>query len=276
MIDIHCHILPNVDDGPQSLDEALEMAKEAVREGIHTIVATSHFIKESKFIIGEPLKNELELFNAKLQKEGIPLKVLLGNEAYISPQLPSQLDSGEVFTINNSRYLLLELPINSIPSYTEEILYQLKLRGIVPIIAHPERYRQVNEDPKIVLEWINKGSLIQINAGSLMGRFGENARDMAVTLLKQRKVHFIGSDGHSSRSRKPKLREACKIAVDILGESAGKKLVCHNPAMVLNNEDIAVEEPIMINTQAEIGLFKGIKNLFNKKQIQDKKAWRTI
>lgn len=260
MIDIHCHILPGVDDGPKSMEESLQMARIAAKDGIKIIVSTSHFIDESKFISGEPLKNRVESLNEKLKEEGIALTVLLGNEVYMSPQLPTRLENSEIFTINNSRYLLIELPFSDIPIYMDETIYQLKLKGITPIIAHPERYGQIIEQPNIVYEWINKGVLIQINAGSLKGRFGPRVKEVSQILLKHNLVHFIASDGHSANGRKPKLSDAVFEASEIIGKNQALKLVTDNVHAVIRDQELEIAEPIEIIAEQKMSKLKFIFN----------------
>jgi protein-tyrosine phosphatase len=268
MIDLHCHILPEVDDGAKSMEEAVEMARIACEEGIHVIINTSHFIGDVPTLTREELQFKKEQLNRRLKREKIPLKIVLGNEVYISPELPQMVKNHRVCTLGDSRYLLVELPFYDIPLYTGEVLYQLRLQGIIPIIAHPERYQKVVEEPAHVYDWIAQGALIQINAGSLMGRFGPEAKETCQRLLQHRQVHFIGSDGHSPRSRKPRLREAVAIASQIIGNQEADKLVKDHAIAVLQNQKIVIADPLPLvrKKKKERKILTFFKNLWKIKE----------
>lgn len=261
MIDIHCHILPHVDDGPKSLEEALTMAGAAYDDGIRTIVSTSHFM-EGDYIKGQELTERLNSFNEALQKEKIDIRVLPGNEAYISPDLPQQVKENKVFTINNSRYLLVELPFREIPLYTDQVLYDLQLQGIVPIMAHPERYRPVMDNPNVLYNWISNGALAQLNAGSLTGKFGEQVQKTAQLLLRHHMIHFIGSDGHSARGRRPILSEALRELEE--GTHTKVELFHENAKKLIANEDIIVDKPMEYRKQKKHFFSSLLKSLMEK------------
>ena len=261
MIDLHCHILPGVDDGAKDLVEALEMARIAEADGITTIISTSHYVEGSEFVMGQTLRDRVASFNERLHQENIGIKVVLGNEAFISPSLVKDVKDKKVFTMNESRYLLIELPMHDIPMYTEDVLYQLMLEGIIPIIAHPERYVKVIEDPMLLYHLIQKGVLVQINAGSLTGRFGTKVKETCEILLRHNMVHFIGSDGHSPRKRRPEIKEAAKTARQILGEERAMKIIHDNPLKIINHKEIEVEAPIGIEEKQKKLFQNLLKNL---------------
>lgn len=269
MIDIHCHILPGVDDGAKDWDEALAMARIAKADGIRTIINTSHFIPEGNFKTGEQLKAICEAFQEELVKANINIEILLGNEAYITPDLVKKVIDKEVFTIHNSRYLLIEFPFQGIPLYTEDVLYELKLKGIIPIIAHPERSAKVMENPMLAYSLIQQGALVQLNAGSLLGKFGPKIQETSEVLLKHKMVHFLGSDGHSIRSRKPKLRQAFETAANLIGKSEAEKIVYYNAKIILADRELAIDEPIEIAKTRNKGLFKRLGNIFLKKSHEN-------
>tara|TARA_B100000965_G_C19346468_1_gene649772 strand:- start:204 stop:791 length:588 start_codon:yes stop_codon:yes gene_type:complete len=172
---------------------------------------------------------------------------MMGNEVYISPNLPELLELGQVNTINNTQYLLMEFPMFDIPNYTEDVIYRLKLMGITPIIAHPERYREVIENPNILIKFIEQGVLLQANSGSITGKFGEKIGMTVDTLISQNMIHLVSSDGHSSRGRTPKLKRAYEKVKAIHGQAKANKLFYSNPESVVNNQTIIIDEPIAIN-----------------------------
>ncbi|MEW9123454.1 MAG: CpsB/CapC family capsule biosynthesis tyrosine phosphatase [Thermotaleaceae bacterium] len=258
MIDIHCHILPDVDDGAKDWEEAIEMAKIARDDGIHTIISTSHYLEEADFVMGEALKEHVANFNQRLKIEGIDVKVLLGNEAYLTPDLVKDVQQKKVFTINESRYLLVEFPMHTLPFYTEDVLYALRLEGIVPIIAHPERYAKVIENPMVLYPMIVQGALVQVNGGSLLGNFGKKVEETCKKLLSHNMVHFIGSDGHSPRRRRPELSKALGIAGEILGKEKAWALVQSHGQKVLADQDLKLPEPLRIKEKGKINFFTDI------------------
>lgn len=269
MIDLHCHILPGVDDGAKSWDEALEMARIAEADGIKTIVSTPHFFSEGGFKTGRQLQEVHQAFQTELKKANINIEVVLGNEAYITPDLVKKVIDQEVFTIHNSRYLLIEFPFQGIPLYTAEVLYELRLRGITPIIAHPERYIQVQEDPMVLYSFIQQGALAQLNGGSLLGKYGPKAQKLSEILLKHKMVHFLGSDGHSIGGRKPELRRAFEIAANLIGKSEAEKIVYHNSKRILADQGLAIDEPIEIVKSRNKGLFGRLENILFKKSHEN-------
>ncbi|WZL73660.1 hypothetical protein QBE52_02690 [Clostridiaceae bacterium 35-E11] len=268
MIDLHCHILPQVDDGAKNMEEALNMARIAVDNGIRTVVCTPHFFDEQTRPQGEALKEQTNVFRQRLKEENIPLELLWGNEAYISLELVDYVKNHQVLTINDSRYLLMELPMRDMPLYVENIIYELRLEGIIPIIAHPERYMKVMENPEIVYQWIKQGALIQLNAGSLTGRFGPKPKEIAQLLLRHNQVHFIGSDGHSPRSRKPKLQEAVDAAASIIGQEKALRLVQDHGQSVIDDKVLSIEEPLKIMKRTKkFGFLDLCRGLFGRKSL---------
>ena len=199
MIDIHCHILPGIDDGPKHIDESLEMAKIASRDGITTIVATPH-IKEPLYP-SEDIGIKVAALNDLLTEKGIPLSVLQGADVSSSVDV-SLLHA---YTINRTRYILIEFPHLYLPGNAKDIIFRLMMHGYRPIITHPERNLSILGNPKLFFELLDTGLLVQITADSLTGAFGLDIRECASYFLKKGIVHFIATDAHSSRERRPEL-----------------------------------------------------------------------
>lgn len=259
MIDIHCHILPNVDDGSESLEESIEMAKIAESEGITKIVNTSHCHFDFKYKKGNELKLELEKFNQVLKEENINIEVLLGNELYYTSDLIERFDELDFFSMNNSKYILMEFSPINFPKNIEDVIYEIKIRGYIPIIAHAERYKQVQEDVNIVLDCIKEGALIQVNASSILGKNGEKAEDTSKKLLDNNMVHFVATDAHSSNRRRPLIKDSYNYILKNYGKEVSEKLFIENPTAVIENRDISILNPTKYEEKRSF-----LKRLFRK------------
>lgn len=260
MIDIHCHILPGIDDGAKSMDETLEMARIAVSEGIYHIIATPHYIQYSDYANKEQVRQLVDEVNNVLKKENIALSLAVGQEIYLTPDLPKLVESGEVSTLNNGQYILVEFPMNDIPLYAEDVFYELRLMGLTPILAHPERYPMIMEDPNILLKFLNLGVLCQANVGSIRGFFGERVQKTVITLIEHHMIHFVATDAHTPRNRAPKVRKALDEITRLSGDKA-RELFIENPLKVYNNELIEVVMPIEVQKS---GFFKSLFSKFKR------------
>lgn len=256
MIDLHCHILPGIDDGAKSLEETLEMARIAVSEGIHHIIATPHYIQYSDYLDKQGIENLVDEINLVFKNEEIPLTLSAGHEVYMTPDLPRLVENKEVCTLNNSQYILVEFPMNDIPMYAEDIFYELKLMGLTPILAHPERYPMIIENPNLLLKYLNLGVLCQANVGSIRGFFGERVQKTIIQLIEHDMIHFIATDAHTPRNRAPKMQKALKEITSISSEKAHELFVV-NPLKVFNNELIEPRNPIEIQKR---GFFASLFN----------------
>ncbi len=152
MIDMHCHILPGIDDGASDLEEALEMARIAESEGIKKIVNTSHFHPEFKYTMGEELVEAINSFNVALKANKIDLEVLIGNEIYYTDEIIEELHNLNFHTLNNSKYLLIEFSPMNVPKNLADVVYEVKLKGYIPVLAHVERYNNIIENPNIIYD----------------------------------------------------------------------------------------------------------------------------
>ncbi len=239
MIDIHAHILPSIDDGPETIEESIELCKVAEEDGIKTIVATPHSkdgVYETKSV--EILK-AVDTLNSQLEENGIDVKILPGAEIHISEGLVESIKNGDVLTINNGgKFILFELPFVFIPPGTDKFIFNLKSNGIVPIIAHAERITAFQRKPELVDQLVKIGARVQINAHCLTKRAIPGERKCAEWLLKNRLVHFIASDVHSLNGRPPILSKALKNATRIIGEEEARALVYRNPELIINGLDI--------------------------------------
>lgn len=196
MVDLHSHILYGIDDGSKTLEESLEILNNAYTGGVTDIVVTPHFIKDSKYKANNKKKRELlDSLVKELKKNHIPLHLYLGNEVFIDEGLSKLLDK-DIATIHGSKYLLIELPMGRKYSLIEEVLDELDEVGIIPIIAHPERYLSYYKDYDFFYWLKNRGCYFQSNIGSLFGEYGRKSKKMMKELLKRDLIDFIGSDIH--------------------------------------------------------------------------------
>ncbi len=241
MIDIHCHILPGLDDGPDTMEESLAMAEMALQDGIRITVATPHMLNGLYENDLESVQEDVLNLQEALKRRGLPLEIRVGGDVHVLPGMVEAVRAGRAVTIDNmGKYLLVELPSNSIPEGVKEEIFQLKLHGITPIITHPERNALILRDPLILEEFVEMGSLAQLTAMSLTGGFGRVARQGAETLLKRGLAHVISSDAHSVYDRPPLLSKAVEAAAAILGSfDEAEQMVKHTPAAVLEGEDFA-------------------------------------
>ena len=240
MIDIHLHILPSVDDGPETMEESVALARVLVQEGIHTAIATPHyndqFPKRSAGVVRERV-NELQQV---LDCQGIPLRLFAGHEALIQPGLIEDIQAGRLATLNGSRYLLLELWNNSWLPETERVIFELRAFGIVPILAHPERYRAIQRDPDRLVALLRQGTLTQLTASSLLGIQGKTTRRCAEVLFKKGLIHCIASDAHGVYTRPPGIVDSLQRATELLGQARVYQMVETWPAAIIKNEVIHV------------------------------------
>jgi protein-tyrosine phosphatase len=254
MIDIHCHILPGIDDGAQSVAESLEMAKAAVKEGIHTIIATPHHknnrYENPKFSIITRV-NEL---NEVLEKESIPIKIFPGQEVRIYGEILEDLHSGEILSLNETQYLFIEFPTGHVPRYAEKLLFDLQLKGITPIIVHPERNRELLERPELLYDLVKKGSLTQVTASSICGYFGKKVRDFSFQLIEANLTHFVASDAHNTHNRAFKVAES----IDVIETKYGYDMVSfftENAELLIKDQNIYKEAPEQIKKKKFLGIF---------------------
>jgi protein-tyrosine phosphatase len=245
MIDIHCHILPGMDDGPGSLREALDMCCAAAADGIKTIVATPHFKPGTYDFTDQTVLDSVNLLETAARNEGLDLRILAGAEIAVSPEMPAYLRQGRHLTINNNgRYFLAELPPLSVPPNWEGFLLSLISSGFVPIIAHPERNDWFMNHPDALSLAVSRGIMLQITAMSILGDFGLEVRDFSDYLLSHNLVHAIASDAHSPDFRRPALSEAVRIAADLVGAERAGALVNTVPEAIITGRDIPSLGPV--------------------------------
>ncbi|MBC2276847.1 tyrosine protein phosphatase [Listeria welshimeri] len=241
MIDIHCHILNQIDDGPKSMEQSILMAQQAVENGFTDIIATPHYLNNTFNNPGNSvLETTQKLRNILLQLQ-IPLTIHSGQEIAITNNIAKNLFLGENLSLAKSKYVLIELPAHDFPIYTNEILFQLLLEGYIPVIAHPERNQKIIDNPTLIRNVIDRGSLVQITWSSLNGYFGKKSRKISEYLLKNNLVHFIATDAHDIHKRSFNITDA-KINLKSIISPEQQTYLQTNNNFLLQNKTIKQSE----------------------------------
>lgn len=232
MIDLHCHILPGIDDGASCLPEALDMVAIACKDGTKAIVATPHVFQSNPSM--PEIIQKAELLRKAVKDKGLSIKIALGAElAY--PVSVSDLDE---YGLNGTKSILIEFPYQYLPINSVEYINNLTMKGYYPIIAHPERNPAILRNPSRLFELIEKGATVQITSSSLTGDFGRDIQALSEYLLKKKAVHFIASDSHGTKGRRPELSRALNMAKKIIDEKEAIKLFYENPLKALEGKRI--------------------------------------
>ncbi len=240
MIDMHNHILYGIDDGCKTIEESIETIKNMKKIGFNSIVLTPHYIEDSSFKANNNLKLErLEILKEELLKNNIDVNLFLGNEIFINESINELIINKEIRSINNTRYILIELPFNNQILNLDDYLYELKLKGYKIIIAHPERYTYFKDNYKEVRKLYDSGVLFQVNYGSIIGQYGSSSLKLLKKLLKDDMVDFISTDIHKpSSSLFDKFDDIKHKIIKIIGEDKFKDISYNNILKVINDEDI--------------------------------------
>lgn len=232
-IDIHCHIIPGIDDGAQNYDVALNMLRIAQENGTRKIIATPHFVHGTTRYGFSTIKEKCVELNQLAQNHGIDIGVYPGFEVFITPELIDLYEQKLIETLAASEYMLIEFPMMSIPAYTDDILYKLQLKGVTPIIAHPERYSEIQNNLKLLENFVMRGVQFQVNSGSITGMYGRESKKTALKLIEKGLIHFIASDAHSYRTRSPDLSQAAKVIEKKFGAKLREDLFTNNPMKII-------------------------------------------
>jgi len=201
VVDIHCHILPGLDDGSPDMATSIAMARLAVAAGISTIIGTPHWIEDEHETDPAQIRQVTADLQLELNNQVIPITILPGHEALICPDLPNRVKHGDVLTLaDGGMYLLLELPYEDLPTYVDDVIFKLQLQGLIPVLAHVERYAYVRSDWHVLDRWVRRGCLAQVNASSLDRTVGD---DLAQDLMDRGLVSCTATDAHDAVSRPP-------------------------------------------------------------------------
>src|SRR5262245_32864693 len=237
MVDIHCHVLPETDDGAISLEEAVAMCRAAAADGIETIVATPHMFDgvhpaPDRETIGRKIAMVMEAC-------GNCVKIVPGGEVRYSYEIFQEAENPNArIRLNGTSYMLLEFPFHSVPPNIEMTIFQIMNAGITPVIAHPERNKRIQEHPRIIADLVERGAFAQLDAASLMKSFGPEAYHTSKRIVESGLAHFIATDAHHQDRRRPVLSAAAAVAADWAGEEYAHAMVSENPAALIS--DLAI------------------------------------
>ena len=239
MIDLHCHILPGVDDGARTMEESIAMARMAVESGTRTIVATPHMLHPQFHVPGDLARRKVEQVRTALVEASVDIEIVLGGEIHYSAEVEEKLDSGELIPLcSTRRYILFELPSSHVPSAFRDLVWRLQMKGIFPVLAHPERNADFERRPDAIHEVRAAGVPIQVTAMSLTGKFGRKARKVAKRWIKEGVVDLVASDGHGCARRPPVMDEAARVVRKLGGASMEEWVTYEVPRRILAGEPV--------------------------------------
>jgi protein-tyrosine phosphatase len=261
LIDLHCHLLPGVDDGSKNLAMSLDMARMACADGITTIVCTPHILPTVYDNAGPQIKAAVTLLQEALSLADIPLRLLSGADVHIAPDLLSGLNDGRILTLAGSRYLLLEPPHHVMPPQIEDCIFRLHSAGYVAILTHPERLSWIEPQYALVRRMVHRGLWIQLTAGSLTGRFGQGPRYWAERMLDEGLCHVIATDAHNTSTRPPHLARVEALVEHRLGAAEAANMFRTRPRGVLDNVSPAELPPLPAGDLSEEPVQSGWKRL---------------
>lgn len=261
MIDIHSHILYGVDDGSSSAEETKAMLDIAVSEGISCIIATPHYILGNNDYDRQSLLSRYEDVKKLIAHHHMPIELKLGNELFVDFMLPQKLSKKECFSLADSHYVLVEFSHMTKRTTVENLVYELKLQNYIPVIAHPERSFDMDEDMDLLLELIEQGCYLQSNTGSLIGVYGKEVKKMVYELLDRQMISFLSTDAHTTKRRAPRVREAYDIVREKYGNEYADKLFSENAKKLLCDEYI---QPAEVRAAVKNNFVEKIKYIFTR------------
>lgn len=241
MYDIHSHIIYGVDDGSPDKESSRALLAMAAATGTSHIVATPHVIEMYDHPTWAFIQEGVEELRAMAKADNLELEIMPGAEVMLSLDILQAYDEApHAFCLNNTNYALVELPMFEVPKYTEDLFYEMQLRGLIPVLAHPERYAALMQTPERLLEWCHKGVLLQCNGGSLLGKFGQNAERNLRFLLHNKLISFMGSDAHRITRRNTDLQAERQKLIELVGKAYADAICIENPRTILAGEVLKI------------------------------------
>lgn len=237
LFDVHCHILPGVDDGAKTEDSTKRMLKFAAREGMNSIIATPHFKYGEDFVSPEDIYAKYQMVRAWWKQISPKKELYLGSELFYSESIIEALKKGYALTINGTKYVLIEFPIYAEYGYIERAVKKLLYAGYIPILAHMERYKSLRKREQ-VQQLVDMGAYMQVNTSAIMGKHGILTKWYLLKLIKSGLIHFIGTDAHGSRERRPEIRECVEYLRKKIGNKETRRIVEKNPQKMLRGEKL--------------------------------------
>ncbi len=258
-VDIHCHLLPGIDDGSVDLETSLEMARMAVDEGTSIILVTPHQLGNFSHNRGNDIRERTAALQRALNEHRIPLQILPGGDVRIEDGMIELLVSGDALSLGDLRkHVLLELP-HELYFPIEGVLSALKQQGMTGILSHPERNRGLLREPDLLPQLVDIGCLMQVTAGSLMGTFGTNSQQLAEWMLSEGLVHFIATDAHGIKKRRPLMHRAFERVCKLAGESMANTICIQNPGLVAQGQQVPAGRLLRPR--------RGWRSLFSKRRV---------
>ena len=243
MIDFHSHIVYDVDDGSDTIENSIKILKEAKKAGFNKILLTPHYMQDYYEFPANEIRERIEILQEKCEEENINIELYQANEIYINNNIVELLDEQVASTMNNSRYVLIETPMSEEPPNLLEVIYQLLENGKIPVVAHPERYSYVQKNPNKLIELIDNGVLFQSNYGSILGQYGKEVEKTVKLLLENNFIHFLGTDVHKQGNIYMRMDEVESKLRKIISEEKIEELTTINPQKVIDDDDIYINEP---------------------------------
>ncbi|CDO03686.1 Tyrosine-protein phosphatase YwqE [Oceanobacillus picturae] len=254
MIDIHSHIIPGVDDGAQTEADSIAMAKAAVDQGIHTIIATPHHRNGKYDNDRATIHRHVEILSELFVREDIPLSVLAGQEVRINGDMIEELKNETLLPLHDTKYLFVEFPSGSVPRYAGQMLYDIQVAGYTPVIVHPERNAELIQEPNKLYDFVRKGALTQVTAASVIGKFGKNIQKFSHQLIEANLTHFIATDAHNTTTRGFCLQEAMQTIKQQYGNEY-YYMFMENSQLLVDNSNVNKMEPFKVKKKKFLGLF---------------------
>jgi protein-tyrosine phosphatase len=239
MLDLHCHILPGLDDGAADVSVSIEMAKAFVADGVQVVACTPHILPGLYHNSGPQIRQATSALQEVLDREGIPLKLVTGADNHITSRFVAELRSGHLLSLADTRYVLVEPPHHVAPPRLEDLFFSLLIEGFVPILTHPERLTWLESHYQTVQRLAQAGVWMQLTSGSLLGAFGRRARYWGERMLDEGLVHILATDAHNVTQRPPNLSQGHAAALKRVGAIEAERLVITRPQAALMNEDPA-------------------------------------
>lgn len=256
MIDLHCHLLPGIDDGSKNMDVSLRLAKEATENGVTHALLTphhmnGHYVNHKKDVI-----RRTKEFQEELNRHNIPLTVFPGQEVRINGQLIDALDNDDIlFADETGKYMMMEFPDNDVPHYTNQMIFELQQRGITPVVVHPERNTKIMAEPDLLYQMLEKGCLSQITASSYVGTFGKKVEKFSKNLIAAGQGYVFASDAHDLPGRKYEMRQAFKKLSREFGKDVAQEYG-DNARAIINGDEVACHQITEIKQRKKLfGLF---------------------
>ena len=255
MVDLHCHLLPGIDDGSKNMDISLRLAREATENGVTHALLTPHHMNGRYVNHKQDVIRRTKEFQEQLQSHNIPLWVFPGQEVRINGQLLEALDEDDIlFADTGNRYLMLEFPDDNVPHYTNRMIFDLQKRGITPVIVHPERNTKIMAKPELLYQLLEKGCLSQITASSYVGAFGKKVENFSRQLIEAGQGYVFASDAHDLPSRKYEMRQAFeKLSQEF--DSELTEQYQNNARSIINGAGVQLNELQTIKKKTRFWLF---------------------